>query len=119
MRGIIALIVGFFLLNIIALFGENMMIPGNIKLIIANFIGGFSVGFISKRHGIYYGLIISFGSLFVTIAILIYISYNASGGGFFFPKVNTMYMEYLATILGPIGGYCGEKIIARSKNRRG
>lgn len=122
MRQIISLITGFVVLNAIALFGNVIFIPGNIKIFAANFIGGICIGYISRKHGVVNGIVVSVISLLGTITFLIFISYRASGGGFFFPKFDTIYLEYFAVLFGPIGGYLGEKISRRKyakKDRKG
>lgn len=112
-RKLTAIIIGFLTFTLVGIFSP--IIPQVILPFIANFTGGFSAGLIARKHGLVYGTIVSVGSFLFLICSLIFISYKASGGSIFFPKLDLLYPNVFAIIFGPIGGYLGEKIKLRKE----
>jgi uncharacterized membrane protein len=107
MREIVAIIVGVIVLNIIP-------VPENIasrfmKPSFAYFIGCFIAGFITRKNGLLYGVLVSVISFAFLIISLLFIAYKASGGYLFFPKERLIYSELVAILWGMLGGYLGEK----------
>lgn len=88
----------------------SAIIPKLILPFIANFTGGLFAGLIARKHGLIYGAIVSFLAFLFLISSLIFISYRASEGSIFLPEIETISLNLLAVILGPIGGYLGERI---------
>ncbi len=114
-KKLVAIIIGILLLNLV---GVSIVTSQTILPFIANFIGGFAAGLITRKHGLLYGTIVSGGSFLFLIFSLIWIAYQASGGSIFLPKLELLYPNVFAIIFGPIGGYLGEKVRGTRKWRK-
>jgi hypothetical protein len=106
-KNLIAIIIGILVLNLV---GVSGIVPQSVLPFIANFTGGFITGLITRKNGFTYGAIVSIVSFLFLILSLIYTSYQASGGSLFFPEMTLLFPNLFALMLGPIGGYFGEKI---------
>lgn len=108
LRKLTAIIIGFLAFTFIGIFSS--IIPQIILPFVANFIGGFFAGLIARKHGAVYGAIVSVGSMLLIMFSLMHVSYKASGGSIFFPDLKLLYPNIFAIVLGPVGGYLGNKI---------